>query len=274
MATSTVESTRAPLISLLTDFGLADSYVSEMKAVILSICPSAKIIDISHLVEKFNIRMGAFLLASSAVSFPAGTIHVAVVDPGVGSVRRPIVVETTRSLFVGPDNGLLIPAGQAERMLHVYHVTDHSMMRDEVSATFHGRDIFAPVAAHLACGISVKECGVEIADYIRPSYAEPRSDGKTVLCEVFHIDGFGNIVTNLPEKRLSELNIKARKQLRILIGKKRVSVRRVSTYSDLGENEIGLLTGSHGFLEIACQQKSAAKRVGARIGMAIRFSGA
>jgi S-adenosylmethionine hydrolase len=245
-----------------------------MKAVILSICPSTKIIDISHLVEKFNIRMGAFLLASSAASFPAGTIHVAVVDPGVGSDRRPIVVESARSLFVGPDNGLLVPAAQAERMLHVYHVTNHSMMRNEVSATFHGRDIFAPVAAHLACGTPVKECGVEIMDYLRPSYAEPRFDGKTVLCEVFYVDGFGNIVTNLPERRLTELSVKIRKQVRILMGKKRVSVRRVSTYSDLAENEFGLLTGSHGFLEIACRQKSAAKRVGARMGMAIRFSGA
>ena len=274
MAKSTVELTRAPLISLLTDFGLVDSYVSEMKAVVLSICPSARIIDISHLVEKFNIRMGAFLLASAAASFPAGTVHVAVVDPGVGSARRPIVVETERSLFVGPDNGLLIPAAQAEQILHVYHVTDHSMMRDEVFATFHGRDIFAPVAAHLACGTSEKRCGVEIMDYMRPFYAEPRFHGKTVLCEVFYVDGFGNIVTNLPRRRLAELNIETSEKVKILMGRKRVSVRRVSTYSDLRENEFGLLIGSHGFLEIACREKSAAKRVGARIGMAVRFSGA
>ena len=274
MAKSNVESTRAPLISLLTDFGLVDSYVSEMKAVILSICPSARIIDISHLVEKFNIRMGAFLLASAAASFRAGVVHVAVVDPGVGSARRPIVVETERSLFVGPDNGLLIPAAQAEQILHVYHVTDHSMMRDEVFATFHGRDIFAPVAAHLACGTSEKRCGVEIMDYMRPFYAEPRFHGKTVLCEVFYVDGFGNIVTNLPRRRLAELNIETSEKVKILMGRKRVSVRRVSTYSDLRENEFGLLIGSHGFLEIACREKSAAKRVGARIGMTVRFSGA
>lgn len=268
-----VKSVAAPLVSLLTDFGLMDSYVSEMKAVILSICPAVRIVDISHVVEKFNIRTGAFLLASATASFPAGTVHVAVVDPGVGSARRPIVVETERSLYVGPDNGLLVPAAQAESILHVYEVTNRSMMRDEVSATFHGRDIFAPVAAHLACGAPAKECGVEIMDYMKPSYAEPRFAGKTILCEVFHIDGFGNIVTNLRSTQFSEFNLKAREKLGISLGKNRLSVRHVNTYSDLRENEFGLLVGSHGFLEIACREKSAAKRVGARTGMAVRFSG-
>lgn len=274
MAKSTVASSIAPLISLLTDFGLVDSYVSEMKAVILSICPSAKIIDISHLVEEFNIRMGAFLLASATPSFPASTVHVAVVDPRVGSVRRPIVVETERSLYVGPDNGLLIPAAQSESILNVYEVTNRSMMRDEVSATFHGRDIFAPVAAHLACGSPPNECGTEITDYVTPSYTQPRFDGKSVLCEVFHVDGFGNIVTNLRSTQLPALNIRTGEKVRILLGKKRFSVRHVKTYSDLKENEFGLLMGSHGFLEIACRERSAAKRVGARMRMAVRFSGA
>jgi S-adenosylmethionine hydrolase len=272
MVKNVAQSADRPLISLLTDFGLVDSYVSEMKAIILSICPSATILDISHLIEKFNIRMGAFLLASAAPAFAAGATHVGVVDPRVGSERRAIVVRTNRSLFVGPDNGLLIPAAQAEGILHVYEISNRSMMLDDVSGTFHGRDVFAAVAAHLARGTPEEECGGEIVDYIRPSYAEPRFDGKMAVCEVFHVDGFGNILTNLPRQRWSELNIKANVKIKISIGKRRFFIRQVHTYSDLEENEFGLLIGSHGFLEVACKESSAAKQLGAKVGMAIRFS--
>jgi S-adenosylmethionine hydrolase len=272
MVNSIAQSRSSPLISLLTDFGLVDSYVSEMKAIILSICPSAKILDISHLVEKFNIRMGAFLLASAAPAFPAGATHVGVVDPGVGSERRPIVVRTKRSLFVGPDNGLLIPAARAESILHVYEISNRSMMMDEVSVTFHGRDVFAAVAAHLACGTPEEECGDEIMDYLRPSLTEPEFDGKTAVCEVLHVDGFGNVLTNLPRQLLSELNVKTGGKIKVSIGKRRLSIGQVHTYSDLKENEFGLLIGSHGFLEIACKETSAARRLGAKVGVTIRLS--
>ncbi|MGA3110147.1 MAG: SAM-dependent chlorinase/fluorinase [Candidatus Bathyarchaeia archaeon] len=132
-----------PLISLLTDFGVQDSYVAEMKAVVLSICPDANLVDITHQVGKFNIRMGAFILASATPYFPSRSVHLAVVDPGVGSNRRPIAIETNRSLYVGPDNGLLIPAATAEEIRHVYELTNHSLMRSPVSSTFQGRDIFS-----------------------------------------------------------------------------------------------------------------------------------
>jgi S-adenosylmethionine hydrolase len=270
----TVKSGVVPVISLLTDFGLMDPYVAEMKAIILSICPSARIVDISHLVEKFNVRMGAFLLASTAPSFSPNAVHLAVVDPGVGSARRPITVETERSLFVGPDNGLLVPAAQQEKILHVYEVTNRTMMRENVSATFHGRDIFASIAAHLASGSSPKELGPEITNYMIPPYAQPKLDGKTVLCEISYVDGFGNIITNLRSEQISEFNINVSKRLIISVGKKRFSVRYVKTYSDLGENDFGLLVGSHGFLEIACREKSAAKRFAARNGMRVRVSNA
>lgn len=260
-----------PVISLLTDFGLMDSYVSEVKAIILSICLQARIIDISHLVEKFNIRMGAYLLARAAASFPAGAVHVAIVDPGVGGSRRPIVIETARSMFVGPDNGLLVPAAQAEGILHVYHVTNRSIISRQVSATFHGRDIFAPVAAHLACGTRAMECGVEITDFLKPSYAEPKINGKRVLCEVFHVDGFGNIVTNVRSIQ-APFNLRANRKVKISLGNKQFFARHVNTYSDLKKDEYGLLVGSHGFLEIACKEKSAAKRVRARTGMTVQFS--
>lgn len=263
-----------PLVSLLTDFGLMDPFVAEMKAVILSICPEARIVDITHQVEKFDIRMGSFLLASAAPYFPSGVVHVAVVDPGVGSERRPIVVQTRRGFFVGPDNGLLIPAAKLEGIVHVYELTNRSLMRDKISATFHGRDIFAPAGAHLACGFSPKDCGPEITDYVKPSYAQPKLEGAAAICEVFHIDGFGNVVTNLSHQHLSKLNLRFGEKISLSMDRRRFSARFVRTYSDLRGSELGVLVGSHGFLEIACREKSAAKRIRARRGSGLRVYGA
>ncbi len=262
---------KRPLISLLTDFGLMDPFVGEMKAVILSICPEARIVDISHQVEKYEVGMGAFILASAVPYFPDGTVHIAVVDPGVGSVRRPIVVETDRCLFVGPDNGLMIPAAEREGLLHVYEVTNRSMMRRQVSSTFHGRDIFAPVAAHLACGGRSEECGGEIMDYMRLPYHPPAITGKTATCEVFHIDGFGNIVTNLPETEFSKMSLRYGERIAFSFGRKRFSAKLVRAYADLRGSEFGVLVGSHGFLELACREKSAAQRIKARRGSVLRF---
>ena len=145
-----------PLVSLLTDFGLVDPFVAEMKVAILSICPRARIVDVSHGVAEFDIKMGAFLLAEAVRSFPPGTVHVAVVDPGVGSSRRGIVVKTKRSTYVGPDNGLLIPSATMEGIVDVFEISNRSMMRCEVSSTFHGRDVFAPVGPVLRVDISRK----------------------------------------------------------------------------------------------------------------------
>ncbi len=274
LARGTVDRNFRALVSLLTDFGLTDPFIAEMKAVIFSICPEARIIDITHQVEKFDIRMGSFLLASAAPYFPNGTVHVAVVDPGVGSERRPIVVETKRSVFVGPDNGLLIPAAQLDGILHVYELTNRSLMREEISATFHGRDIFAPAAAHLARGLSPKECGPEIADYMKPSYAQPSFDGSTVECEVFHIDGFGNIVTNLSRTLLPKLNLELGEKVSLSVDRRRFSVRFVMTYSNLAADEVGILVGSHGFLEVACRERSAAARLRVKRGSIVRVYGA
>lgn len=257
-----------PLISLLTDFGLLDSFVGEMKAVILSICADARIVDITHQVEKFDVRMGAFLLAGAASCFPAGTVHVAVVDPGVGSKRRPIVVETARAVYVGPDNGLLVPAAQREGILHVYELTTRSFMRQEVSATFHGRDIFAPAAAHLAFGKRPSDCGPEVTDYVQPSYTKPRFDGKRITCEIFHIDGFGNIVTNVSNE-IGKLGLAFGDKVSLTLEKRRFQARFVRTYSDLDGKELGVLVGSHGFVEVACREASAADKLRVRIGSAV-----
>ena len=256
------------IITLLTDFGLTDPFVAEMKAVIFSISENVQIVDISHQVEKFNISMGAFLLNGVVEYFPDGTIHVAVVDPGVGSDRRGIVVETERGVFVGPDNGLMIPAARTQKILHVYELTNRSLMRKEISATFHGRDIFAPVAAHLANGKLPRECGPELRKHVDSPFPSAKIEGKYWVSEVVYVDGFGNIVTNLSqdllENGLSEKNS-------LYVGDRQFSVRFVKTYSDLRVGEVGALFGSHGFLELACREKSAAARLRVNRGVPVRL---
>lgn len=259
-----------PLISLLTDFGTKDPFVGEMKAVIFSICPGARVIDITHEIQRFDIRIGAFILASASPHFPKGTVHVAVVDPGVGSERRPIAVHTKRGLYVGPDNGLLIPAATREGVQHVYEVTNRSLMRDTISSTFHGRDIFAPVAAHLACGTQLNEVGGEITDYVQLSFGQPKFDEHGITCEAIHVDQFGNIVTNIPQQNMHGLNSNAK--FVVTIHGKRLRARLVKTYSDIGERELGLIAGGHGFLEIASRQNSAARRLKAKAGDPVRVT--
>ncbi len=143
------------MITLTSDFGLKDPYVAEMKGVILTINPKATIIDVTHSVEKFNIGVGAFMLASAAPFFPKGTIHLAVIDPGVGTERRAILIQTKKGFFVGPDNGVLILAAQNQDIEHIYEISNPKFMLPQVSSTFHGRDVFAPAAAHLDKGINL-----------------------------------------------------------------------------------------------------------------------
>src|SRR5208337_2880381 len=256
------------IISLLTDFGLTDPFVAEMKAVIFSISENVQIVDISHQVEKFDISMGAVLLNGAVEYFPDGAIHVAVVDPGVGSDRRGIAVETERAVFVGPDNGLMIPAARTQKILHVYELTNRSLMRKEISATFHGRDIFAPVAAHLANGKSSRECGPELREYVDSPFPSAKIEGEYWISEVIHIDGFGNIITNLSRDLLKD---SLSEKISLYVGGRQFSVRFVKTYSDLRFGEVGALFGSHGFLELVCREKSAATRLRVSRGVPVRL---
>ena len=262
-----------PLVSLLTDFGLVDPFVAEMKAVILSICPEAKIVDVTHDVAEFDVKMGAFLLAEAAPSFPAGTIHLAVVDPGVGSSRRPIVVKTKRSTYVGPDNGLLIPSATMEGILGAFEISNQSMMRREVSSTFHGRDIFAPVAAHIACGHSPEECGPSIRNYVPSPFHDPAIGDMSVTCEVLHVDRFGNLATNLTYAHLKHLHAEIGREITLSTGRRRIHAKIVKAFSDLQGRQVGLILGSHGFLEFACRESNAAKRLRIRRGTVLRVSG-
>ena len=261
------------LVSLLTDFGRVDPFVAELKAVILSICPRARIVDVTHEVAEFDVRMGAFLLAEAAPSFPPGTVHVAVVDPGVGSSRRAIVVKTKRSTYVGPDNGLLILAAQREGIGGVFEISNKSMMGRKVSSTFHGRDVFAPTAAHIACGRRPEDCGGRVTDYVPSPIHDPVMDDGSATCEVLHVDRFGNIATNLTEVHFKHLHFKLGQEVALSIKRRRIRVQVVRTYSDLHRNQVGVMLGSHGFMEIACRESNAAKRLRIRRGSVVHVSG-
>jgi len=261
-----------PTVTLLTDFGLKDSYVAQMKAVILSLCPKATVVDITHQVERHNLRTGAFILASAAPYFSDGTIHVAVVDPGVGGKRRPILIDTKRSFYVGPDNGLLLMAAKIDGIRKVYHIVEKRVMAKEVSATFHGRDIFAPVAAHIANGVEPSKIGRIITDFVEPEYSEAKIRRRAVDCEVVHVDGFGNVVTNLHSRDLGKTMMRYGSDFKLKHKGKSVKLKLWRTYSDVQAGALLGLVGSHGFLEIAVNQGDAAKRLKVTQGSRLRLS--
>jgi S-adenosylmethionine hydrolase len=255
------------LITLTSDFGLKDPYVAEMKGVILTINSQAAIIDVTHNVEKFNIRIGAFMLASVAPYFPKGTINVAVIDPDVGTERRAILIQTKRGFFVGPDNGVLMLAAQNQSIEHLYEISNPKFMLTKVSSTFHGRDVFAPAAAHLDKGIKPSEFGPEITKAATPKFANVERRNSSLIGEVWHIDDFGNIITNISQKDLPQnrvANVKLPGVLQnIFFGK---------TYAQAKVNEPLALIGSHGFLEIALNQGNAAEKFHAKAGDKIEVS--
>ena len=271
----TMKTTKAtiPIITLLSDFGLRDAYVAEMKAAILSISPDVCIVDISHEIEKFNIRMGAFILASATPYFPKGTVHVAVVDPGVGTKRRPIIIQTKRSFYVGPDNGLLLLSARKEEVSHVYHIKNPEYMCPKISTTFHGRDIFAPAAAYLVRGCSPSRFGSEIQDYVIPQFAQPYMKKGEIVGEVMYIDNFGNVVTNISSKDHEELETSIGDLLHVRIGRKTFGMRFCSAYGEVPARTLLAIVGSHDFLEISINQGNASKTLNLRIGasFSIRF---
>jgi len=261
-----------PLITLLSDFGVKDPYVAEMKAVMLSICPEARIIDISHQIEKFNIRMGAFVLVSAAPYFPVGTVHVAVVDPEVGTKRRPLIVETKRYFYVGPDNGLLMLSAQREGIRHVYNISNPHYMLPTVSRTFHGRDIFAPAAVHLSKGCVPSKFGPEIHDYLIPRFAKPRMGKGGLLGEVLYIDDFGNVVSNISTKDLEKVGMKEGCLLYVKFRKKVSQLKFCSAYGEVPVKAPLVLIGSSDFLEVSVNQGNASEAFKVKIGDSVRVS--
>jgi hypothetical protein len=246
-----------PVITLTTDFGLRDPYVGEMKAVILSISPNAAIIDITHEVEKFNIRMGAYILASASPYFPKGTIHVAIVDPCVGTKRRPLLIQTRHGFYIGPDNGVLALAAKNQGIRHIYEISNRKLMLPKVFNTFHGRDIFAPAAAHVAKGIAPTEFGPEIREITTPRFAKVIKRKNMLVGEVIHVDDFGNIVTNFSAKELESMGIK--ETVSIMLKNTKLKLKLCKAYGEAKLQKPLAIIGSHNFLEVSVNQGSAAE---------------
>ncbi|RME01937.1 MAG: hypothetical protein D6812_07150, partial [Deltaproteobacteria bacterium] len=195
---------KPPLVTLATDFGERDGYVGAMKGVILQRCPHAQVIDITHAIPPQNVDFGAFILRTYVPFYPAGTIHVVVVDPGVGSTRRGIVVESEGQYFVGPDNGLfsfVLAGGKS----HVFSLTNRAYFREGVSQTFHGRDIFSSVAGYLAAGTPVTDFGPSIDHPVVLPHPVPRIEGDRIHGEVIHVDHFGNLITNISHEDIASI---------------------------------------------------------------------
>lgn len=262
-----------PAITLLTDFGLADAYAGAVKGVVLGINPRATLVDLTHDVPPQDVLQAAFLLSTAWRYFPAGTIHVAVVDPGVGTERRALLLEAHGHIFLAPDNGLLtfiLPPEDADappfqpyraRLLQgyrAYALTNSRYWRHPVSATFHGRDIFAPVAGHLTLAVSPQEFGEPVDTLVRLAIPVPHwQAGKLAGC-VLHVDRFGNVVTNVPEAALAGCE-----NVALEVGG--TTLRGLAhTYAEA--KGLAALIGSHGYLEIALTNGSAAQALGVKVG--------
>ena len=256
-----------PVVTLLTDFGLRDHFAGVLKGSVLSACPNAQVVDITHEVTSFDILEGAFLIAQSWRYFPAGTVHVVVVDPGVGSNRRPIAVETGGHFFIAPDNGVLSMIF-AEGEHTVRHLNEEQFFRHPVSQTFHGRDIFAPIAGHLASGVPFADLGPIVDDYLRLPIEKPvRTARRGWTGAVLKIDRFGNLITNF---RADEFARVYQQDFEVLAGLQAIE-KLERNYAAAEPGKVFLIEGSSGYFEIAASQASAAKILGCGVGAPIEL---
>ncbi|OFV87062.1 MAG: hypothetical protein A3J75_02750 [Acidobacteria bacterium RBG_16_68_9] len=254
-----------PIITLLTDFGTADAYVGIMKGVILGICPAARLVDLTHDLPPQGIIPGALVLRNAVPFFPAGTTHLAVVDPGVGSGRDPIAIVTERGVLVGPDNGLLHPAALAMGVREVRRLERTDLFRQPVSHTFHGRDVFAPVAAHLATGLPPHELGSLLPAPRALPLAEPRCGSGRVSGEVIYVDRFGNLITNIAAGAMAGFSTR---NVSVSIAGVPV-VPIVTAYAAVPEGSLLAIIGSWGLIEVAVRSGNAAQRLAATTGTVV-----
>jgi len=258
---------RRPIITLTTDFGEADYYVPAVKGVIRTLSPNAEIIDITHLIPPHDIYTAAFTLLCCYRDFPKQTIHLVVVDPGVGSQRRPVLVAAGDYLFLGPDNGVFSYVYEREENCHITHLTSEHYFRQPVSNTFHGRDVFAPCAAAVAKGVEWRMLGDEIDNPVRFNVPRPVvSSSRLIRGAVIHVDRFGNIITNITRSELTE-EVTTR-PFKIRVGKHETA-RLLAHFAEAAQNELFAYFGSAGFLELAVQKQPAAKLVEARRGIEV-----
>lgn len=267
---------KRPLVTLLTDFGTNDHFVAAMKGVILDIHREVDIVDISHDIPPHDVFAGAFVLHNAMSYFPRFTTHVAVVDPTVGSARRPILVMTDNYNFIGPDNGLFSYVYQTETVNRVIHITADYYFRQPVCPTFHGRDVFAPIAGYLAKGVDARKMGEPITDYVRFDVPRPDvSDPKRLRGAILHVDRFGNCFTNFTKEHISLAALRAGGKFVVVHpqdpAKSREIVKFVTHYAEAQPNELFALFSSTGHLEIAALKVPAARVLEARRGMEVQF---
>jgi len=253
------------IITLTTDFGTRDTYAAEMKAAILSIAPDVHIVDVTHEIAPHDVLEGALALEAAAPWFPPATIHVAVVDPGVGTARRGLAVVMRDQVFIGPDNGLFTPFLGASPW-RAFELTATEFRRATVSPTFHGRDVFAPAAAHVARGLSPERLGRRVTDPVLLVWPRPRVAARRIGGAVVHVDRFGNLVTSIPGEAVASLG----SSLTVRVGAR--SLPLVRTYGELARGRAGALVGSRNRLEIAVNAGSAAAVLGARRGTSVVVS--
>lgn len=263
----------ARTVTLLTDFGLRDHYVAAMKGVMLSLNPELSFVDISHGIPPQDIQSGAFTLGQAYPWFPPGTVHLAVVDPGVGTERKAIVVTAATQYFIAPDNGILTYVFRQEESWTAHEVTAEHYFKKPVSATFHGRDVFAPVAAWLSRDIPPHQFGPKLSSPVQLNIPElTRVRDSLIQAAILAVDGFGNLVTNLKPEDLPGYGAPGARTCRILAGQKEIN-RFCRTFAEGGPGEILVLPGSSGYLEIAMRNGSAASSLnlgaGAMIGVVL-----
>jgi S-adenosylmethionine hydrolase len=250
------------IITLTTDFGLTDWFVGTMKGVILCVEPSAQIVDITHDIRAGDIQAGAFALAAACRFFPKHTVHVAVIDPGVGSERKAIAVRTSDYFFVGPDNGVLSLALAHENIKAVHRITNDRLFRRPVSNTFHGRDVFAPVAAHLSKGLHIRSLGPAAKNFVQLSRPGLRRRAESISGEIVYIDRFGNAITDI---RAEALDLRTVSLCEVFV--KGRSLGKVQPFYEAApRGKPAVVRGSSGFLEIAVNGYSAEKRLHLKIG--------
>ena len=241
------------IITLTTDFGLDDYYVGAMKGVILGINPDTQIIDITHSIPKYDVIKAAFTARNIYPYFPKGTIHVVVVDPGVGGKRKPIALHSEQGIFIGPDNGVFSLIYESSKEVRIREIANVEYMLEEMSNTFHGRDIFAPVAAHISLGVDINELGEGIESPVLLDFPEPTITENEIIGEVIYTDSFGNLITNIKGD--------------LIKGYSRIHIDEfiidsvASSYQDADNAELLAIIGSSGFLEISVNQGSASELI-------------
>lgn len=257
------------IITFLTDFGNKNGYVSQMKAVALSMT-DAKIVDISHNITPQNIYEGAYILHSSVPFFPEGTVHVAVVDPGVGTNRRGIVITTRSQILIGPDNGLLIPAARRLGNFKVIEIANRNLMLSNVSNTFHGRDIFTPVAANIINGVEFNQIGPIVTNFVDLNFGKADIYEKLSIGKVIYIDDFGNIITNIDGFQIRHF-LDYENMITFTKSEKQIEIPFLKSYNFVKKGVFVATIGSNNFLEIALNQGNASKKLGLKIGDAIKI---